>query len=195
MIEQLCKGVRQQGFVDVAKEQEADRSLVIGSADRWIFSGDSAGSTEWSDSEAFKALSRFLSELGPVVDVLMSDDAAIHFYLYHQGQLIDKFGNAKFPFFRFDSEEEAAPYRGHPELWKDLLVNGNNVDALRTAWVQDWRAREILAETGRLLGWNAELQWVGYTFDDEGLPIKYDEFLRHSGLDLNLFDEYHFKRA
>jgi hypothetical protein len=123
----------------------------------------------------------------------MSDSAAVHFRPYRQGQAVDTFGNAAFPFYRFASEEEAAPFRGKPELWADLLLSPDSVGALRSAWVQQWRAGEILAETGRSLGWDARLLWVGYTFDDEGIPARYDEFLRHAGVELEAFDEYHFQ--
>jgi hypothetical protein len=190
----LHEALHRAGFQEVAKEEDADRSLVVGPAGRWVFIGDSAGSTECADPESFDALSRAASALGPVVDVAMSDSAAVHFYLYRLGRRIDQFGNAAFPFYRFATEDEAAPYRGRPELWADLLLDPATLGALRSAWVQEWRADEILAETGRLLGWEPELMWVGYTFDDEGIPTKYDEFLAHSGVPLEAFNEYHFKR-
>lgn len=178
----------------MAEEEEADRSLVVGPAGRWLFIGDSAGSTETADPEGFDGLSCALSHLGAIVDVHMSDSAAVHFCLYRQGQMIDKFGNAKFPFYRFENEEEAAPFRGKPELWADLLVSPDRVDGLRSAWVQEWKACETLAETADLLGWDADLLGVGYTFDDEGLPTKYDEYFEDSEVQLDAFNEYHFKR-
>jgi hypothetical protein len=193
-VDRLRTGMLELGFQEVAREEEAERNLVVGPASRWVFIGDSAGSTEWVDPDGFEALSSALSTLGPVVDVLMSDSAAVHFHLHRQGRTVDRFGNAAFPFYRFASEEEAAPYRGKPELWADLLLSSDDVVALRSAWVQEWRAGEILAETSRLLGWDQRLLYVGYTFDDEGIPTKYDEFLRYSGVELAAFDEYHFKR-
>jgi hypothetical protein len=195
VVDHLRRALHQAGFQEVAGEEDAERSLVVGPAGRWIFTGDSAGSTAWADPDGFAALSRALSALGPVVDVQMSDSAAVHFYLYRQGRLVDKFGNAAFPFNRFATEEEAAQYRGRLELWVDLLPSPDTVRALRSVWVQEWRASEILAETGQLLGWDPELLWVGYTFDDEGIPTRYDDFLRHSGIELEAFSEYHFKRV
>jgi hypothetical protein len=184
--------MRESGLEGVASEQDATRSLVVGPAGRWIFIGDSAGSTEWADPEGFDDLSRRLSALGVVVDVKVSDSAAVDFYQYLQGRLVDKFGNAAFPFYRFATEEDAAPYRGQPELWADLLLSPGGVTALRAAWVQEWEASEILWATWQLLGWDPELLWVGYTFDDEGVPVKYDDFLRHSRVALAAFGEYHF---
>jgi hypothetical protein len=193
VVDGLHQALHEAGLQEVAREEDAESSLVVGPGDRWIFIGDSAGSTEWVDAEGFDALSLALSALGPVVDVKMSDSVAIHFYLYRQGRLVDQFGNAAFPFNRFATEEEAAAYRGRPELWADLLLSPDTVAALRSAWVQEWKASEILADTGRLLGWDPRLSWVGYSFDDEGVPLKYDEFLRHSEVALDTFSEYHFK--
>ena len=191
----LREALAQAGYHEVPREQDADRSLVVAPAGAWVFIGDSAGSTEAADREGFDPLSRAASTLAPVVAVKMSDDAAVHFELYRDGRLVDRFGNAAFPFYRFESEREADPYRGHPELWADLLTAAGTMAALRSAWVQHWRAPEILVETGRLMGWDPELLWVGYTHDYEGLPEKYDEYLANSGISLDAFTEYHFRRV
>ncbi len=191
----LRYALSQAGYHEVAGEQDADRSLVVAPAGSWVFIGDSAGSTESADPEAFDPLSLAASALAPVVAVKMSDHAAVHFELYREGRLVDKFGNAAFPFYRFGSEREAGQYRGRPELWSDLLTPGAAIAALRSAWVQEWRAGEILGETGRLMGWEPELLWVGYTHDDEGIPTKYDEYLTDSGVSLDAFTECHFRRV
>jgi hypothetical protein len=189
----LRQALQQAGHREVPSEQDAERSLVIGPAERWIFIGDSAGSTLWLDTEGFDTLGQALSIFAPVVDVKMSDSAAVHFYLYREGRLVDQFGNAAFPFYRFASEAEGAAYQGKPELWLDLLISADTVNALRSAWVQEWKASEILSATGRLLGWNPGLLWVGYTYDSDGIPTKYDDFLRYS-MDCSTFSEYHFKK-
>jgi hypothetical protein len=192
VVAELRRYFRQEGLAEVADERDAERSIVVGPAGRWLFIGDTAGSTEWADPEGFAALSIALSTVAPVVDTRMSDDAAVHFYLHRRGRLEDRFGNAAFPFNRFADDDEAAPFRGQPELWADLLLDPGQVTALRAAWVQEWQAREILATTARLLGWDLGLLWVGYTYDDEGIPLKYDEFLRGSEVDLSGFEEFHF---
>lgn len=192
VIAELRRFLRRSGFEEIADENKADRSFVIGPAGRWLFLGDSAGSSEWADPQGFDALALALSTLAPVVDTKMSDDAAVHFYLYRNGRLEDRFGNAAFPFYSFSCENEAASFRGKPELWADLLADPGQVPVLRAAWVQDWQAREILASTARLLEWDPQLLWVGYTHDDEGVPIKYDEFLQGCEMDLSGFKEYHF---
>src|SRR5262245_16183852 len=89
VVGRLREALQHAGFEEVADEKQADRSLVVGPADRWVFIGDSAGSTEWEDGEGFAALSRDLSTFGPVVDVQMSDSAALHLHLYRHGRLVD----------------------------------------------------------------------------------------------------------
>ena len=194
LVARLREAMNHAGFREVATEGDGDRSLVVGPAGRWVFIGDSAGSTEWADDERFDALTRAASALGTVVDVHMSDDASVHISLYRLGRRVDRFGNADFPFFAFRSEAEAAPFRGRPELWADLLLAPDTVGALRAAWVQGWGAVEVLAETGRLFGWDPDLLWVGYTYDSDGVPTKYDEFLADTGVQVGAFDEYHFRR-
>jgi hypothetical protein len=193
-VDHLRISMKQAGYLEVERECDAERSLVVGPGERWIFIGDSAGSTEFADPEGFETLSLDLSKIGPVIDVHMSDSAAVHFYLYREGREVDKFGNAAFPFYRFASEADAAPYRGKPELWQDLLVFPETVVDLRSSWVQEWQASKTLATTADLFGWNTELLWVGYSFDDEGVFRKYDEFLRYSKVELSAFSEYHFKQ-
>lgn len=192
VIAEMRRFLQRIGLEEIADEDKSDRSFAIGPAGPWIFVGDSAGSTEWADPQGFDALSLALSTFAPIVDTKMSDDAAVHFYLYRNGRLEDRFGNAAFPFYRFSCEAEAAPFRGKPELWADLLVDPGRVSVLRDAWVQDWQSPEILASTARLLGWDPQLLWTGYTCDEEGVPIKYDEFLSDSEVDLNGFQERHF---
>lgn len=193
----LRRFFKQNGFDEVAAETNADRSVVVGPAGRWIFVGDTAGSTPSSDSGAFDSLSLALSSQAPVVATKMSDSAAIHFYLYRYGQLSDKFGNADFPCNRFASEDVAANFRGRPRLWADLLMDKGLLPTLHAAWVQEWEgdAEDILITTATLLGWDPEYLWIGYTHDDEGVPVKYDEFLRRFETNLAGFDEFYFARV
>jgi hypothetical protein len=188
----LRRVLHQAGYDEVAAEADADRSFVVGPAARWVQIGDSAGSTESADPQAFADLAAALSTLAPVIDVDMSDAAAVHFSLFRDGRRVDQFGNAAFPFYVFTDPDEAASYRGRPELWADLLLRPEDVTRLRAAWVQEWKACEILATTRELFGWDPRLSWCGYTFDAEGVPEKYDEFLRHRGVDLRGFTELHF---
>jgi hypothetical protein len=194
IVAELKRFMSRNGLEEAANEEDASRSFVVGPAERWVFVGDSAGSTEGLDSDGFDAVSAALSLLSPTVDLKMSDSSAVHFSLYRFGQLADRFGNAAFPFHRFPTEEEAAAYRGQPELWSDLLLSPGLVPALRVAWVQDWNASEILATSADLFGWNRELLWVGYTFDDEGVPQKYDKFLDFNKVERDAFTELHFRR-
>ena len=178
ILETIINALTSSGYNQAASEADATRSLVVGPVGRWVFVGDSAGGAEGGDSAAFDALTLTLSEALPVVDVQMSDTAAVHIHLYKDGALLDRYGNAAFPFFRFKTEEEAAEFKGRPELWAEYLIPPHNAGELRKVWVQDWGAGAILSRTAEMFGWDSELAFVGYTLDAEGLGIKYDEYLR-----------------
>jgi hypothetical protein len=45
-----------------------------------------------------------------------------------------------------------------------------------------------------VFGWDPRLAWCGYTFDAEGVPVKWDDFFQSSGVDLGAFTELHFRR-
>jgi hypothetical protein len=188
----ILDALTSSGYSEVASEAEATRSLVVGPAGGWVFVGDTTGSTEDSDPTAFVALSLALSKVLPVIDVHMSDTAAVHIHLYKAGALVDKYGNAAFPFFKFKTEAEAAEFKGHPELWAEYLIAPYTADDLRKVWVQDWGADAILSNTAKLFGWDLGLAFVGYTLDDEGLGIKYDEYLRLETPEG--FTELHFRK-
>ena len=59
-------------------DADADRSIFVGPPDRWIFVGDSAGSTEDADPDAFDSLSNCLSFIAPTLSVKMSASAIVH---------------------------------------------------------------------------------------------------------------------
>ncbi|MBS0265477.1 MAG: hypothetical protein JSS02_26330 [Planctomycetes bacterium] len=187
----IVDALTRSGYSEVTSEAEAMRSVVIGPIGRWIFVGDTAGSTDDADPVAFDALTLALSDLLPVVDIQMSDTAAVHISLYKDGSLIDKFGNAAFPFFKFRTDKEAAEFRGRPGLWAEYLVSPLTAANLRTVWVQGWGAEKILSDSARLFGWDADLSSVGYTLDSEGIGIKYNEFL--SLENAHEFKELHFR--
>lgn len=171
---------------------EADRSIVVGPADRWIFVGDSAGSTEDADPDAFDRLSKLLSFIAPTLSVKMSDSAIVHLLLYEQGQLIDKFGNGKFPWFYFQSVEESEPFRGNVQKWTRFLVQNTDADALRDIWMPKGDATSIVVQTAALLGIRQELMQIGYSVFDESDEIKYSEWLEEEARQGLQFDEYHF---
>ena len=173
-------------------DQDAARSIVIGPPGRWIHVGDSAGSTERVDRVAFEALALKLSHVAPTMSVQMSDSAIVHFHLYENGSLVDKFGNGIFPFYRFDSEEASAPFRGDMEKWKLFLRSHESVESLREAWSQDGYADTIVESTAKLFGIHPELIQVGFTTFNEEDEIKYSDWLQDELLGLGQFDEFHF---
>ena len=62
----LRRALGEMGLREVTSEGEADRSIVVAPAGRWLFIGDTAGTTDTADPEGFEALSRALSTLAPV---------------------------------------------------------------------------------------------------------------------------------
>lgn len=187
------------GYTTVDTEQHATRSFVIGPAGRWIFIGDTAGSAKDADPDAFAALSVELSKVCPLVEVHMSDSAAVHLHLYNAGSLIDKYGNLAFPYFAFKTEEVAAEFKGKPKLWAEVLRSTDLKDKLLEIWVQDWGdsspmsdGDSILSDTAELLGWDPELCALGYTLDIEGLGVSYREVFERIGQSSDGFTELHF---
>ena len=144
-------------------------------------------------------LAPLLSHLGPVAKVEISDSAIVHVMLFERGREIDRFANGKNPFFCFSSAKEAKPWRGHPERWEHLLVQGRTVDELRAAWGQSilsWPDDEsaschtITAACVELLGFS----WLldrGYTWNPEGVSYRYTAYLEPSTRDACV--ELHFR--
>ena len=177
----------------VENENEANRSIVVGPPTRWIFVGDSAGSTERFDGAAFDNLSREFSEIAPTVDFLFGDSSVVHIRLYEASVLIDQFGNGRFPIYRFRNEEQAAPFYGDVDRWQHLLLESRRPQELRRIWDQKGDATQIISETSALFGMNSELALAGYTIFNEADEIRYDAYLSEEVLRLGNFDEYHIK--
>lgn len=193
IIDEIRQSMIEMEYREIDSEQQADRSFVVGPMERWIWVGDSTGSTDNCDCQAFTELSRRLSKLVPMVDILMSDSAAVHFYLYANERLIDKYGNAAFPFYKFKTPEEASEFIGKPELWEPYPQNSSQIEKLRSVWVQKWEANVILSQTMQLFEMNPLFYYVGYTHDDEGIGIKYDRFLFENDVTPTGFNELHFQ--
>ena len=188
-----------RGLGSADGERTSVRSIVVGPAGRWIHIGDTAGSTETADPEAFDSLASHLSTLAPVVSIKVSDSAAVHFELREGGALVDIFGNMRFPFYYFADEREAEPYSGHPEAWRHLLKDDGRLSMLREAWTQASQGKveqgdcdRILAETADLLGLDQDYLTVGYTHDMDGVALPYREYLSGIGASIEGFDELHF---
>ena len=175
----------------VTNEEEATRSIVVGPVGRWIFVGDTAGSTERADPIAFDDLAIELSKVSPTMSVKMSDSAVVHFLLHTHGHFVDKFGNGKFPCYRFKSVAEAAPFRGDIDKWAPYLITPELAQDLRAVWSQYGDAGSIVEDTGRLFGVDPHLIDVGYSIFDEADEIKYTDWLAEEPVELHMFDEYH----
>jgi hypothetical protein len=190
LIALMKRSLLEQGYDVAATEKDADRSIVVGPAERWIWLGDSAGSTETLDGKAFRSLSLALSAFKPVVDVSMSDSVAVWFTLYLGGGIVDSFGT---PLLSFSDDKEANYWAGRPEFWRELLIASEQVDVLRFVWVQQSNGRDILDATADLFGWNPHLVWFGYTLDTDQEPMRWDE-LRAAETPISAFEEFHFRK-
>ncbi len=171
---------------------EAERSIVVGPPGRWIFVGDSAGGTENGDAESFDSLSIDLSRIAPTLAIKMSDSAIVHFYLYSNEVIIDKFGNGTFPFYLFRNSAEARPFVGDCKKWAEYMLKPNQLDILRRTWSQDGDATEVLTNTALLFGLHPKLCTTGYTTFDEAEEIKYYDWLPSGAHGKDVFDEFHF---
>src|SRR4051794_19943088 len=87
VIARLRDLLTEDGYTEVNDSGAADRSIAVGpAAGRWVCLYDSYGNGDDARPEEFHRLSAHLSMLAPVVDILMDDSAAVHFYLYRDGQ-------------------------------------------------------------------------------------------------------------
>ena len=173
-------------------EVEANRSIVVGPPDRWIFVGDSASATEYDDPAAFDLLVSELSTVAPTLAVEMSDSACVQLYLYLNRKLLDKFATGKFPFLPFDSKEEAASFRGIEQRWKPFTLNAAGAGELRSAWDKPHDVNGIVTSTASALGIYPPLAGCGFTICDESDEIHYRDWLEDDPILLRRFDEFHF---
>jgi hypothetical protein len=176
----------------VSTEIESTRSIVVGPPDRWIFVGDTASATEDGDPDGFDLLVKELSAIAPTLAIHMSDSACVHFYLYHQRELIDKFGTGKFPFFPFDSEDEAMSFRGIEQRWQPFTLNVDGPAQLRSVWDANHDADGMVVSTANILGIDPELAGCGFTIFDESEEIYYRDWLEGDPILLKRFDELYF---
>ncbi|MEL6108502.1 MAG: hypothetical protein AAFU85_20955 [Planctomycetota bacterium] len=125
----------------------------------------------------------------------MSDSACVHLYLRHAGELVDKFGTGKFPFYPFDSPEEAAAFRGVEDKWAPFTIDKNGHEALRSVWDTKRNANGIVKATAETLGIHPELAGCGFTIFDESEEIYFRDWIEDRSLLSKPFDEFHFRTA
>jgi len=122
----------------------------------------------------------------------MSDSACVHLYLHHHRELIDRFGTGKFPFFPFDSEDEAISFRGIEQRWKPFTFKADGPAQLRSVWDTKHNADGIVISTANALGIHPALAGCGFTVFDESEEIYYRNWLEGDPILLQRFDEFHF---
>ncbi len=190
--DKILEQVRKVSGQRLKNEKGARRSIVVGPPERWIFIGDSAGSTERSDRAGFDGLSMLLSEIAPTVDIIFSDSSVVQLRLYEKGECRDTFANGRLPIYRFRTEEDARPFAGKLERWHGFLLNSGDAPRLRAAWDQRGEAEQIIADTAELFGMDPDLASVGYSIFDESDEIRYDALLSPNAYARGAFEEFHF---
>jgi hypothetical protein len=172
--------------------REANRSIVVGPTDRWIFVGDSSGATDDGDPDAHEALIHELSMIAPTLAIHMSDSACVHLYLRHNGELIDKFGTGNFPFYPFNTAEEVASFRGIEDRWAPFTLDATGPASLRNAWDTKYNEDGIVKTTAEVLGIHPELAGCGFSIFDEATEIYFRDWVEDEALLSRQFDEFHF---
>ena len=100
-----------------------------------------------------------------------------------------------FPFYPFNSDEEAASFRGVEERWAPYVVNADGPTKLRSVWDTKHNANGIVQTAAEVLGIHPELAGCGYTIFDEGEEIYFRDWVEDQALLSKPFDEFHFIMA
>jgi hypothetical protein len=169
---QVDIGLIRRSIADPQSLPDIAAVVAVGPPGRWITVYDS-----WFGPED-ESLAEVLSRIAPTVVVSMDDGAAVHFYLYWNGERRDRFANRWSVTVHWKMEEQREKFRGRPALWSDLLVHSNDAARLRVAWEEDGFANEILDKAIVLFGWHPLLSTGGYTVDHDGIPEYYREYVQ-----------------
>ena len=162
------------GYFDEAEE---GRALVFGPPERWLFMGDTAGSTEFADRDAWQHLTIALSHQAPLIEVFMSDSCCVHIKLWRDGLLEDTIGNGEMPFGAL-TERAREELGGDPAKWRELLAEGVAFEDFARRWDIESSCYELLVTATQCFGWHQELAGTGYSIDFDGIFSKYDpEFM------------------
>jgi|GEM_PF-5005005 hypothetical protein len=169
--------MREQGYLSKEPpyfdETFEGRALTFGPPGRWLFMGDTSGSTECVDTEAWQDLTIALSKQAPVVDAAMSDSCCLHLQLWRGGERQDIIGNGELPFgARTDSARRELC--GHPERWRDLLLEHVAFSEFEQRWNMEHSCYELLRVAIDVFGWPPGLSATGYSLDFDGIFSKYE---------------------
>ncbi len=169
------------GGYEACTPEEATRSLVLGPPGEWLHVGDTVGMCP-VQHEPFTALAAGLSHLADTVMVVMSDSCVFALELWRAGARVDQYASGEFPWFHFQDEEAAKPFRGHPELW---------TFAPRNELTEAFAGRNYFT-IGKLLGWPQATLMVGYTQDWDGMPVHWREIVSEPHDD---YTELHYRKT
>lgn len=161
------------GMRRVEDEDGSDRSVTFGPQARWLFMGDTAGSTECASLEQWRALSAVISEAFPIAEVIMSDSCCVHIELWRAGELVDRIGTGEMPWGQI-KEDTAEKLGGTIEHWRPFLVPEQGDEALAEGWHMNQQPFELIRRAITLFGWHPSLCCTGYSLDLDGIFCKYE---------------------
>jgi hypothetical protein len=126
-----------RSFVQVTDSAEADRTVVIGpsASTAWIPVYDEASGGNESTEELEEVLQTLSAHLNTSAVGLRLSDHVFQMFLYHAGQLIDRFRSEP-QYDELPPSEDYAHWHGHVERWQRLLVAGAGSADLRQVWQQ-----------------------------------------------------------
>lgn len=178
----------QQGFNQVLTDASAERSFVLGPPERWLLLGDSADSL---DSQRLsrtnadrRSLSLSLSLKAPVIELCVSDDIWGALALFENGKEKATWQSGPYPFdlpgkLSSDSDDEANASRTG---WTSYLAAGEALGDLERAFRSQESTRyegSLAWRLADLFGWPVDLAEVGYTWNPEGVPVSYRQYVEH----------------
>ncbi|HXK18277.1 MAG TPA: hypothetical protein VNG33_10770 [Polyangiaceae bacterium] len=156
-----------QGFIEVAGEQDAERSVVIGPAREggWLAVYDEG--TESQGHEALTNLALGLSaELGTALGVLVHDSDVLQLWLAKDGRLLDAFDSDP-DYFDETPRKRKKRTTGKPRAWRYLLAQEGDDERLAQLWrthAGQRAAETVLDGTGKLLGLHTADLTTGFRY-------------------------------
>ena len=173
IIDECSTFLARRGLRRIEREDDADRSVAFGPPARWLFMGDTAGSTECAAPEDWRALSALISARFPIAEVIMSDSCCVHIELWRGGQIVDRIGTGEMPWGEL-KEDTAAKLGGVPARWRSFLLPEHGDSELSERWHMNQRPFDLIRQAIALFGWHPSLCCTGYSLDLDGIFCKYE---------------------
>lgn len=190
----LEKKKLKDGFREVDLEEDSNWSyFLIEEGARWLHFAD-LGKNEHLDEFPL-----YISEYFPLIQLEVSDSAALRITLFENNEMKDIYMNMQFPFYSFETEEEASVYKGDFNNWVPYLDENRPVEIEEVWLFPTTKGRQkspalsfdsLFDSTHLLFGWNKELGDVGYSHDFDGIPERGLSFLENGQDDAKQLDDF-----